>query len=246
MIIGSNILLYESLESTNATSSLLLKERELPEGTVICTDFQTAGKGQPGNRWESEKGKNLLISIILYPGSVNPDEQFLISMTVSLGLYDFVENYFHGTRIKWPNDIYIKDDKIAGLLIENSIIGDKIESSVAGIGININQEKFSRSIPNPVSLRIITGKDHDTSICMKQLLSGLDIRYKQLLYGDRERIREEYVSLLYRSGKWHAYRSEGTIFKGKITDISASGKLRIEMKNRTLREFSFKEVDFVQ
>jgi BirA family biotin operon repressor/biotin-[acetyl-CoA-carboxylase] ligase len=246
MIIGSDIQFYETLTSTNNKALSLLKMKEIPEGTVICADFQTAGKGQSGNKWESEKGRNLLISIILYPESVSPVDQFLISMTIALGIIDFTEKYCHGSSIKWPNDIYIKNAKIAGILIENSILGEKIESSVAGIGYNINQDKFGPGIPNPVSLKIITGKEFDTGACLREMLAVIDIRYKHLLYGDRERIRNEYSSRLYRSGEWHAYRSAGIQFEGKIRDVSASGNLRIEEKNGKLREFSFKELDYIK
>ena len=142
MIIGSNLVFCENLTSTNKQASELLKKNDIPEGTVVHSDFQTAGRGQPGNRWESEKGRNLLISVILYPGSVKPHEQFLISMTISLGICDFIDRHLPGSKVKWPNDIYVKDDKIAGVLIENSIMGDSIENTVAGIGLNINQEEF--------------------------------------------------------------------------------------------------------
>jgi BirA family biotin operon repressor/biotin-[acetyl-CoA-carboxylase] ligase len=245
MIIGSNIIFYETLTSTNTTASSILKEKEVPEGTVVRADFQTEGKGQPGRRWESEKGKNLLISIILFPQSISPDEQFQISMTVSLGICDFTGRYLNGSMIKWPNDIYIKNDKIAGILIENSIQGEKIQSSVAGIGFNINQEKFDPGIRNPVSLKMITGNEHDTDLCLKQILSDLDKRYKQLLYGNRESIRNEYIARLYKSGEWHNFISSGTLFEGKILDVSSSGLIRIETRNGIIREFSFKEVNYL-
>jgi BirA family biotin operon repressor/biotin-[acetyl-CoA-carboxylase] ligase len=245
MIIGSNIQFHESLQSTNTFVSLSLKEKELPEGTVICTDFQTAGKGQQGKRWESEKGKNLLFSVILYPSSVSPDNQFLISMIISLGICDFLHELVPLVKIKWPNDIYVYNDKIAGILIENSIIGETIESCIAGIGININQEKFSPDIPNPVSLRIITGKETDTGTSLEKLLNCLDKRYKQLLYGEREPIRDEYVSMLYRACEWHLYRSDGIIFKGRIIGIKDSGCLKIEKEDKSVSEFSFKEVDYI-
>ena len=237
MIIGSNIRFYESLQSTNTSASLSLKEKELPEGTVIFTDFQTAGKGQQGKRWESGKGKNLLFSVILYPSSVSPDNQFLISMIISLGICDFISEFVPEVKIKWPNDIYIKNDKIAGILIENSITGETIESCIAGIGININQEKFSPDIPNPVSLRIITGKETDIRKSLGRLLNYLDKRYKQLLYGDRELIREEYASMLYRAGEWHKYRSDRIIFKGRIQGITDSGSLKIEKEDSSVSEF---------
>jgi BirA family biotin operon repressor/biotin-[acetyl-CoA-carboxylase] ligase len=223
----------------------LLREKELTEGTVIRAGFQTAGKGQQGNRWESERDKNLLFSIILFPSSVEPDEQFLISMTISLGICDYLKQFLSNVTIKWPNDIYVNNNKLAGILIENSLIGHYIESSVAGIGININQETFSQEIPNPVSVKIITGKEHDTDLFLRELLSRLDKRYKQLLYGDRDQIRNEYFSNLYRAGEWHYYKSEGKLFKGKIASVSTSGILTMEQEEKQFGEFSFKELDYI-
>ena len=245
MIIGSNLIFCENLTSTNTRASELLKKNDLPEGTVIHSDFQTAGRGQPGSRWKSEKGKNLLISIILYPESVPPGEQFLISMTLSLGICDFIDRHLSGSKVKWPNDIYIKDDKIAGILIENSIIGETIESTIAGIGLNINQIKFTGEIRNPVSFKIITGEEYDREVCMKQLLSDLDKRYKLLLYGDRKNIRYEYISRLYRFNEPHKYKAGNGVFTGRITDISDSGFLSIEDESGKTRGFSFKEIDFI-
>ncbi|MCX6329107.1 MAG: biotin--[acetyl-CoA-carboxylase] ligase, partial [Bacteroidia bacterium] len=166
MIIGSILNFYKNLSSTNDQASLLLKTESPPEGTVIYTDSQSAGRGQKDNKWESDEGKNLLISIILYPKSIAPENQFYISMAVSLGICDFIDSFFPGSKIKWPNDIYIKNDKIAGILIENSILGETIENSVAGIGININQEKFSDVVPNPVSIKMVTGNEYDRVICL--------------------------------------------------------------------------------
>lgn len=245
MIIGSNIKFYGSLESTNTYASECLKVSELQEGTVIYTDFQTAGKGHQGNSWESENGKNLIFSIILYPSSVKPEDQFLISIAISLGICDFLQGKFPDVKIKWPNDIYVKDDKIAGILIENTLIGDTIESSVAGIGLNINQEKFSSGIPNPVSIKLITGEESDIRACLKQLLNFLDSRYKQLLYGDRQLIRDEYISLLYRAGEWHEYSADGKVFRGMIKGISATGNLEIEREDRSVNSYSFKEVEYL-
>ena len=245
MIIGSNLFFYKNLSSTNSVAIELLRESELPEGSVIYTDFQISGKGQPGNRWESEDGKNLLLSIILYPSSVSPVEQFLLSMTISLGLCDFIDRHHEGSKIKWPNDIYVKNDKIAGILTENSLMEDTIENSVAGIGFNINQEKFPPEIPNPVSLILLTGKEYNTDTCLKELLSDLDKRYKQLLYGNRDELRGEYINRFYRFNEFHNYRAEEREFKGKIIDVSFSGLLIIEEENGKIREFSFREIDFV-
>ncbi len=245
MIIGSKILRFEKLSSTNAHAAILLKNGEEPEGTVICSAFQTEGKGQTGNRWESEEGKNLLFSIILYPSSVNPEEQFLISIAVSLGICDFLDRIIKDSKIKWPNDIYFKDDKIAGILIENSLKGENIESCVAGIGLNINQEKFPDTISNPVSIKLATGKEYNTDDCLKLLLNDLDSRYKELLYGDRGKLINEYISRLYWLNEIHDFKTGNTHFRGRITGISGSGLLVIEKDNGTKTEFSFKEVDYV-
>ncbi len=244
MILGSSLYYFKTLTSTNSVAADLLRKKELPEGTVIYTDFQRAGKGHPGKKWESEEGKNLLFSIILYPSSVDPMEQFILTMTISMGLCDFIEKYCGESKIKWPNDVYVKDDKIAGILIENTIIDDRIENSVAGIGLNINQEKFPFKIPNPISLKLLTGKEYDTGKCLKELLSDLDMRYKQLLYGDRKRLQSEYTNSLYKLNEYEVYKAEEGDFTGRIIDVTLSGLLRIEAKNGKIREFSFREIDF--
>jgi BirA family biotin operon repressor/biotin-[acetyl-CoA-carboxylase] ligase len=245
MIIGSNLIHHANLSSTNTEASQLLRSGEYTEGTVIFADYQSAGKGQPGNRWESEEGKNLLFSVILYPQSVSPEDQFLISMCLSLGICDFLDNHIRGAKIKWPNDIYIKDDKIAGILIENSITGSTIENTIAGIGLNINQEDFGSMLPRPVSLKIATGKEYEINICLIELLHDLDIRYKQLLYGDSVLIKRDYLSRLYRFMEWHSFESAGSVFTGRIIDVLVSGIIRIEEKEGRIREFFFKEFSYL-
>ena len=245
MIIGSNLFFIKELPSTNSHASLLLRNKNLPEGSVIYTNFQSGGRGQAGNSWESEDGKNLLISIVLYPGMISPEDQFYISMAVSLGICDFLKRFINEITIKWPNDIYVKNDKIAGILIENSIMGNQIENTIAGIGININQENFLSDAPNPVSLRIITGMTYDLPICLNQLAADLDRRYKQLISEDFARLRIEYISKLYRHNKWHDFRDQNGVFSGRIVTVTNNGKLQIESQDDIIREYSFKEVDFI-
>jgi BirA family transcriptional regulator, biotin operon repressor / biotin---[acetyl-CoA-carboxylase] ligase len=245
MIIGSNIHYTDNTTSTNADAVVLLKSGTPEEGTVIHAGYQSSGKGQAGNIWESQEHINLLFSIILYPESVSPADQFLISMTISLGICDFIDRYIEGATIKWPNDIMTGNDKIAGILIENSIIGSTIQSTVAGIGLNINQDKFPRFVPAAVSLKMLTGQEYDLSVCLKQLLSDLDVRYKALLYGDRDSIKEDYMSRLYRFNEWSSFTMEGKVFTGRITDVLISGPVRIEKKDGTTREFTFKEFSYL-
>jgi BirA family biotin operon repressor/biotin-[acetyl-CoA-carboxylase] ligase len=245
MIIGSNIIFYDELTSTNNKASELLRVQEVAEGTVVNTDFQSAGRGQAGNKWESSQGKNLLFSIVIYPNSIIPEEQFLISMTISLGICDFIDSYIKGSKIKWPNDIYVNNDKIAGILIENSIIGENIENSVVGIGFNLNQEKFSHNIPNPVSLKKLTGNIYERQTCLIDLLENLDKRYKTLLYGDREPILCEYNSRIYRYNIWSNFLTGGKVFTGRIKDVSLSGSLVVEDKAGNSCTYTFKEIEYI-
>lgn len=176
---------------------------------------------------------------------VSPEDQFLISGFISLGIRDYLKTIISGCRIKWPNDIYAGNDKIAGILIENSITGSTLTSSVAGIGLNVNQEVFPDRIPNPVSLKVITGRDHDIAVCLEGLLKCLDKRYKMVITGERDQIRKDYTESLYRLNEWHEFRSGEGIFSGRILSAGDSGLLIVENKAGRKREFAFKEIEFI-
>ena len=244
MIIGSEIIFIESLPSTNTyASELILRERPR-EGTIIRAGYQSEGRGQPGNRWESEPGRNLLFTIILYPEMIRPDKQFLISMALSLGICDFLRPEAGPCHIKWPNDIYVKDHKIAGILIENSITGDSITSSVAGIGLNVNQALFYGVGEKPVSMTMLTKKSYDLVNCQLQIAEKLDRRYKQLLAGEFHEITAEYIASLYRYMQWYAFKDETGIFTGRIVSVTGHGLLVIENKAGKTRQYGFREVMF--
>jgi len=243
MIIGSKLLFFENLPSTNTKAANLLKNNDIREGTIIYTNYQSAGRGQTGNTWESENGKNLLISIILFPAIIKPAEQFLISMALSLGICDFLKRYIPVCTIKWPNDIYVNNDKIAGILIENSIMGNEIEYSIAGIGLNVNQEKFTSGAPNPVSMKIITGKEYDLKSSLSLLASDLDKRYKQVISGNGRLLRNEYESKLYRLNEWAGFRDQNGTFSGRILTVSENGRLQVEKKPGSKKEYYFKEIE---
>jgi BirA family transcriptional regulator, biotin operon repressor / biotin---[acetyl-CoA-carboxylase] ligase len=245
MIIGSNLLFFKTLPSTNTHISDLLKKNNLPEGTIVYTNYQSKGRGYSGNKWESENGKNLLFSILLFPSFINTEDQFLISMTISLGICDFLMKFIPDCSIKWPNDIYVNNDKIAGILIESSVIGNKIESTIAGIGLNINQEKFISIAPNPVSLRMLTGTSYELSACMNKLGTDLDKRYKQLIAGNSGLIKKEYVSKLYRLNKWCEFRDIKGICTGRILAVGDTGLIKIEKRNGEICEYAFKEIEFI-
>jgi BirA family biotin operon repressor/biotin-[acetyl-CoA-carboxylase] ligase len=245
MIIGTKYIYHEYLSSTNSYAAGLVKNNAAREGTIVYTNFQTAGRGQAGNSWESEEGKNLLISLILFPSMIIPEEQFIMSKTVSLGICDFLLQNTANVSIKWPNDICINNDKIAGILIESSILMNEIESMIVGIGLNINQRIFKSDAPNPVSLSMITGKEHDLEECLKSLANCLDTRYKQLTTEGRNGIDSEYTAKLYRRGEWCTYSDSAGQFEGRIISVNPDGRLQIEDHRGEIKEYGFKEIEFL-
>jgi birA, biotin-[acetyl-CoA-carboxylase] ligase region len=245
MILGSKILFLPAMTSTNAYASQLLKNGIFPEGTIIYTNYQTSGKGYFGNKWESEDGKNLLASIILYPSFIKPEDQFYISMSISLGICDFLRRFIPDCAIKWPNDIYVKNDKIAGILIESALSGEKIEYTVVGIGLNINQKKFLISVPNPTSLNLLSGKNFNITDCLNKLLTFLDKRYKQLISGDTESMKREYISKLFRYNEWSKFMDINGSFNGRIDTVADDGRIVIERHDSKFYEYAFKEVEFI-
>ncbi len=245
MIIGSSVRRYEKVSSTNTVAAALLRESKPPEGTVITASFQESGRGQSGNSWESEPGSNLLMSVILYPVMIKPAEQFVISQMVSLAVHDLVALHTTEARIKWPNDIYVRDDKIAGILIENTIMGDMLGSTVAGIGLNVNQTVFRSGAPNPVSLASVTGTGHDLQAVTGMLTSLLDSRYRMIIKGETIALAKDYHEVLYRSGEWHRYTDDGGEFEGMIERVMPDGMLAVIRKEGKREMYAFKEIDYI-
>lgn len=231
-------------DSTNNYLKNLAANHKADEGTIVYTDFQSSGKGQRGNVWESAKGKNLLFSIILYP-HVHAREQFIISQVVSLAVADSLSCYVEDIAIKWPNDIYWKEKKICGILIENVLNVSHIEQSVVGIGININQEKFTGNAPNPVSLRQITGEKYNLFEILKTIREKINDYYLQMTNGYTDALICHYKELLFRRDGYYLYNDGNENFEARIKDIKPDGILVLETKNGTERQFAFKEVKYI-
>ena len=232
------------IKQTNSTNDLLNEMNHscnLPEGFLLYTDFQHSGKGQQGNSWESENKKNLLFSMLLYPTHIPIREQFLISQTVSIGIKKTLDEYVESISIKWPNDIYWNDEKIAGILIENSLQGASIKDSIVGIGLNVNQEKFENA-PNPVSLKQITGKNISRKQILKEIKENIFDVYSNWT---AEQIRSEYIKMMYRNKGYFPYSAENENFEAKIIAIQPDGRLDLEDRFGKIRSFYFKEVRFL-
>jgi len=241
--LGKNIIVKNEIESTNNYAKQLVSDKP-EEGTVVLAQFQRRGRGQQGKYWESEAGKNLLASLILYPGSLDAGNQFYLSKIVSLALVDLLEEEVMGVAIKWPNDIYVGDHKIAGILIENALKGAIIDFSIIGIGINLNQEKFYSDAPNPVSLKQITGKNYNVRLQLEAFLSCLENWYELLLKGETKKIDTAYLQRLYGYQEWRIYRFDDQENEGKIIGVGDFGQLQLELSGGKIREFMFKEIEF--
>lgn len=231
-------------ESTNKQLRSLLVDRKPEEGTVVWCDTQTAGRGQQGNSWESEPFKNLTFSFLLYPEFLPITEQFLLSEMVALALVEELEQYAEGFTIKWPNDIYWKEKKIAGILIENDLMKSHIQSTIVGIGLNLNQTKFVSNAPNPVSLSQITGDSYDREPFLKQLMSRIYRLYLHWMSDGFAELSQRYLHHLYRRNGLHTFRDEAGEFQAEIVTVEPTGHLLLRTEEGELRSFAFKEVAY--
>jgi BirA family biotin operon repressor/biotin-[acetyl-CoA-carboxylase] ligase len=220
-------------------------QQALEEGTVLVCEEQTAGRGQMGNRWEAEPNKNLTFSLIFYPEFLAIKNHFLLSKSIALGVRAALNASAGNISIKWPNDIYYKDKKIAGILIENEITGNIITQSIAGIGVNINQEIFRSDAPNPVSLKQITGQEIDRNVLLEQIISSILFFYRQLQDGKTEQINLPYHNALYRKEGFFPYKDKGGSFLARIESVTNDGFIHLIDSNGEKRSYTFKEVAFV-
>lgn len=235
----------EETNSTNNYLQALCDERKVEEFTTVVADFQTSGRGQRGNSWESEPGENLLFSFVVFPEFLEARRQFLLSQIVSLAIKEELDNYVADISIKWPNDIYWREKKICGMLIENDLMGRYISQSIAGIGININQKAFYSPAPNPVSLRQITGKQYDILEILENVMVRVQSYYKLLRDGDTEKIATRYEKSLFRKEGMHRYRDANGEFLARILSVEPEGKLILEDEMQRKKGYMFKEVEYL-
>lgn len=236
------------LDKVNSTNSYLASiANDSPHATIVSAHQQTAGRGQRGNSWEAQPGKNLTFSILLRPKGMSPREQFFISEAVALGIVDAIRHYLPEKHIsiKWPNDIYVDDSKICGILIENSIVGTKLSHSIAGIGINFNQEQFFSDAPNPISVKQLSHHDTDlddalTRVC-QCILNRMDSIEK-----NKDSIHSEYFASLWgRQGRLYRDATTGDTFSATIEDVAPTGHITLRDSNGISRTYSFKEVSII-
>ncbi|MCX6277765.1 MAG: biotin--[acetyl-CoA-carboxylase] ligase [Bacteroidetes bacterium] len=260
-MIGNKIIELDRVDSTNIYVNTILDLENPEEGTVCLAREQFAGRGQQGNKWESESGKNLTFTVLLKPVFLAASQQFMLNKAIALGALDFViaylSNQFTGERdqdsrkyippatIKWPNDIYIGNQKIGGILIEHKIMGQTISVSLAGIGLNINQTRFAPDIPNPVSLIHFLRREVELTGALNAVCRSIDRRYASLKERDFVSLNSEFNQQLLGYEQWRYYLRDGAVFEGKIAGVDDPGRLIIESRDGILHHFGHKEVEYL-
>jgi BirA family biotin operon repressor/biotin-[acetyl-CoA-carboxylase] ligase len=244
--IGKKRYTYPALDSTNNCANELIGNIDIPEGTLVVTTDQSKGRGQGNTKWDSQPGKNLTFSVVLKPHFLTPEDQFMLSKTISLGIADHLSKNVSTISIKWPNDIYSGDKKLGGILIETIIQHNLLRWCIAGIGINVNQIDFPEWIPNPTSLRLLNDRPFDLQGLLTGICSEIETRYEQLRSGDREGINHDYHSMLYKAGMPATFIVDGQSFDGEIKEVKTDGKLVLKVGPDRLLGFYQHEIDFVR
>lgn len=238
---GFEVWEFEELTSTNTRAAELVSG-SLEDKSAVLTFRQTQGKGQSGNKWESEPGKNLSVTLVFKPYHYEASRQFVFSMVMALGCRDFIGRYTDGCLVKWPNDVYVNEKKIAGILIEHSISGPYLRHSLCGIGINLNQREFYSDAPNPVSLFQLTRKEREPMEALEEFLLCVGERYRQIeAYEDLEK---DFMKNLYRREGTYRWEDAEGLFYAKIRGIDEFGRLLLVREDGKVGVYGFKEVAF--
>ena len=242
------------LEETDSTSRYLTQLcSDRPESvapfTCVCAEYQTAGKGQRGNSWESERGKNLLFSFVLYPTALPARRQFILSQIVSLAIKEELSRWSDEVSIKWPTDIYWRNRKLCGILIEHELSGACLSRTICGVGVNVNQELFVSDAPNPGSLKQFSGREHNRHELLVHILERIALYYQRLQTEDLEsysaEISARYARSLYRRSGYHAYRDVHGEFLARLLRVETDGRFVLEDEDGRERGYLFKEVQYV-
>ena len=239
---GQQLIWLPACASTNAEAQGLIVQNRASDGCTVITDFQTAGRGQRGNHWEAAPAENLMLSVVWQPTFLAAAEQFRLSQAVALGVHDWAAALLGPApklKLKWPNDLYYGDQKLGGILIENSLSGTKIQHSIIGIGLNINQQRFD--VPTATSFGQLTGRAYARETLAARLLESLERRYLQLRAGQVGQLRRDYLQALYRYQETHFFLVDGQRVSGQIVGVENDGRLAVAIANE-LRRFGLQEI----
>lgn len=239
---GKQLFYYQSCDSTNKVAAQLIRDQKAQHGALVLSDFQTAGRGQQSNQWESEPGHNITASLILYPNWLI-SQQFYLNMAISLALAETLNRFLPGSSfIKWPNDIFYQDRKLAGILIQNSLLGNKIHTSIVGMGINVNQKNYHA--PRASSLLNEIGVEVSRNEVLEALMKSLEKHYYRLNNEDLAALKYDYTAQMYGIDELRSFKDQSGEFRGQITGVDTSGKLTISVEGE-LRHYDFQQVRYL-
>jgi BirA family biotin operon repressor/biotin-[acetyl-CoA-carboxylase] ligase len=248
--LGLPFIELQSVDSTNNYARQQLHAGLARHGMTIFAHEQVAGKGQRGRSWSSEKGANMVLTVVVKPHPLQLGQQFRLSACVAVATHDLFSRYAgEDTKIKWPNDLYWQDRKAGGILIENIVSGQpgnnggREWTSIIGVGININQVQFDPELKNPVSLKQITGKQHDPLALAQEFCGLLEERYRELMENDFETIHKTYQSCLYKRKSTARLKKENRVFDAMIEGVSPNGKLLVQ--HSIAEEFDFGDIEWI-
>lgn len=236
----------DATDSTNAYLKKLMLSKPLEDFTIVIANEQVNGRGQMGTKWESEAGKNLTFSVLKYFKNYRIQEQFLLNIITSLAVYHTLKKLLiPNLRVKWPNDILSGNFKICGILIENNLKNDIIQSSIIGFGLNVNQLEFE-NLKKASSLKKIKGKTFNLDEVLESLMQNLEVFFNEFESGKVSDIRRQYEMLLFRINKPSTFKDRNSqLFTGYIRGISEEGNLVVELEDSILKEYSFKELELL-
>lgn len=243
IFLGKDIINLPECHSTNEIAMAKVKSKEGAEGTIVVTESQTKGKGQRGNVWYTQAGKNLTFSLILSPNFLKPLDQFNLNIVASKAIHEVLSQYVQGLKIKWPNDIVHEyEGKLGGILIENLIGQNAIEYAIVGIGLNLNQHEFE--ISSATSIAKLSGMEVDRGVIFKLLIQKIESNYIELKKGRKNNLKNYYMRNLYKFDQIARYK-DSIEFEGKIVAINDYGQLGIQTKEGAINYYNFKEVSFL-
>lgn len=243
--LDQNIIELESIDSTNNYLSKLISTTNVPNGTVILARNQTNGRGQRTNKWDSEAGKNIALSLFLTFNKLEIKDNFYVSMMTANAIHQFIKSYVEDVTIKWPNDLLIDFEKICGILIENTVQGKLVKQSIIGIGMNVNQEQFDSGF-KATSLKNINNKTYDILTLSKELLHHLSYQYSLIIRQKYSEIKEYYLTNLIGFNNEFKFKiiSTGKVLNGQIIDVESNGLVVIK-SNIDILTYGFKEIEFL-
>jgi len=243
---GGQLIEIDEVDSTNLHAQRMLKKQKVGEGTVINAKHQTHGRGQMGTKWYSGEGLNLTFSVILFPKFLTLEKQFYLSKVIAIGMVEAIEKLsIFNVKIKWPNDIYLGKDKVAGILIENSVRGQEIEHSIVGVGININEQDFGIYGLGATSLSMEAGELIETGHLLQSLLKSMQKWYLMLRAEKYFEIDDAYHHRLLNYNQWAYYEKDDQVIKAKLVGVKNYGNVVLENEIGDLSEYGLKELKFI-